>query len=192
MNIDTLIIEKYNEIFKEHNKSVEDYSTWYHNFYGSYGAQEIKKVDDSFHISIICHSKVKKIVIPFEQMVERIYLYDKYELEGSFMFSYNACKMHKDMKTSPSCDGYYLILNNSNRTELTKQINKELLSDYNHSLEFYNRITERNKTLPDIPKFNMDNPFEYIDHPERYKNNFTKPNLQKISLNSFFILETYT
>ena len=192
MNINEMIVKNYNEIFKNHNKKIEDFSTWYHNFYGSYGAQEIEEIDGSFHISIICHSEFKKIIIPFKEMIERIYFYDKCFLEYDFMFSYNSGKMTEDMKDSPSCDGYYMLLNDTNRSELSIQINKELLSEYRYSLAFYHRGIKRNKTLPEIPETTIENMFDEINY-NNYKHDYIKPHkMEEISLENMFILETFT
>ena len=192
MNINELIIKNYNEIFKNVNTEVEDTSVWYHNFFGSYGAQEIKVVNNTFHIVIITHSEVKNIFIPFETMIERIYLYDKYFLEGTFMFSYNSDKMSDDMKRSPSTDGFYLLLNDDNRDKLAKRINEELKEEYQNSLEFYNRGIQRNKNLPEAPKFSMETMFDEVDS-NKYKSNYEKPREPKeISLKDVLVLETFT
>lgn len=90
------------------------------------------------------------------------------------MFSHNADKMSNDMKRSPSCDGFYILLNDSNRDDFEKRINEDYLVDYNQSLDFYNRGIERNKTLPDAPELAIDNMFDEVNSND-YKSEYTKP-----------------
>jgi len=194
-----LIKEKYNEIFNASNKKDISHSSWYHNYHGSYGMQEISFENNRFYITIIVHSVAKKLVIPFNDMLERVYLFDRFVLEGYYTLSINTDKIHDDMKTSNSTDGYFLVLNTENIAFLNDKINKDLKRDFEYSMEFYNRQVEHNATLPDKPEYDFkDCSFEEMmtllqeEDYDKYKKDTYKPELQQIDLNNYLVLETFT
>ena len=193
------VIEHYNEIFKNLKDSVEDNSTWYHQYYGSYGAQSIVFKDDVFNITIIVHSASKDISISMSEMLERVYLYDRFKLEGYFSFSFNSNKLHDDMKVSPCTDGFFLVLTPENIPALNKEINDSFEMEYGWEVDFTNKQIERNKSLPEPPT--MDGSLEDFmiafneneKNSDKYKSEVRTPVRQKdIDLNDYLLLETYT
>ena len=112
-----LVKNKYNEIFSEHN-NIDGYDLWFNNYFGEFGAQSINIVDNNFIINIVVNSEFKEIIITFEEMIERIYLYSKYEIEGSLMLSFNGCDLVPNMKPSNTSDGEYIVINDNNREEI--------------------------------------------------------------------------
>jgi hypothetical protein len=194
-----LIKKEYNEIFDAPNKKNVSHSSWYHNYYGSYGMQEVSFENNHFYITIIVHCKAKKLVISFNDMLERVYLFDRFVLEGYYTLSINADKVHNDMKISNSTDGYFLVLNTENIAILNDKINKDFQRDFEYSMEFYNSQVVHNATLPEKPEYDFkDCSFEDImtllqeDDSSKYKRDTYKPELQQIDLNDYLVLETFT
>jgi len=132
-------------------------------------------------------------------MLERVYLYDRFELEGYFTMSLNMDKIHEDMIISNQTDGYFMVLTPENTPELNIKINKDLQQDFDYSMEYYNKGVERNKTLPEKPEYDFEGAslddicqmFEEEDN-SKYKATLYKPTLQQINLNDFLVLETFT
>ena len=194
------IISSYNDIFKEVNKKVLTKEVWYNEYFGDTGTYLILFEDGIFKVSLSVNHKEKIIEIPFEEMIERIYLYSRYELED-FMLSLNYDNICGLMKESNQVDGYYLIINDSNRTKLQKSINKNFQKEFEWSMKWHNDTIEKNKTLPDKPEMEFRDDEDLLESFDRYKalddnlykrKIYGKPILEVADLNDFIILETFT
>lgn len=105
------------------------------------------------------------------------------------------------MKPSNSSDSYYLFITDENRDFLQDKLNKDYKEEYEYSLDYYNKSSERNLTLPEPPNIkdfkgkepSFDKMLTMMDYDtDLYKRELHKPTLYQIDLTDYLILETYT
>lgn len=127
--------DNYNRIFANRNLTAETENEWHTNTYGDCGALDIREEDGVFTLTLVVDGQRVEREITAEALAEKVYLYDRFELEGWAMVSINSDKLLEEMLPGKDIDGHYIVVTHENEQRIN-----DLLTKY----------SEENKEYPEI------------------------------------------